>query len=210
MLKKSLSDLSTTLLSVKDSMIGKNERDSDQIEISALVISYSIEEDNTKLFNKHFALFEIKLITPYKTWVINRRYREFVQLRKNLESKNIKNLPKLPPKFLFINEEKLNERQLSLEEFINDLFRCVNILKYPLILDFIECPQEVVDIFTYNIDCLNSNNLKSSIILNSSNINSNYYNGRISTNRNSVNNNNFYSSMAQLKLNNNNTNSDLG
>ena len=216
MLKKSLSDLSTTLLSVKDSMIGKNETDSDQIEISALVTSYSIEEDNTKLFRKHFALFEIKLITPYKTWVINRRYREFVQLRKNLESKNIKNLPKLPPKYLFTNEQKLNERQLSLEEFINDLFRCVNILKYPLILDFIECPQEVVDIFTYNMDCLNISNLKSSIILNSSNINSNYYNGRITTNKNSVNNkddvnSNFYCSMAQLKLNNNNnTKSDLG
>lgn len=116
-------------------------------------------------------------------------------------------MPNLPPKLLFINEQKLNERQLSLEEFLNDLFKRVNILKYPLIIDFIECPQEVVDIFTYNINCLNLSNNNSSIILNTINHNSNYYNGRITTNKNrALNNsddidfnNNFYCSMAQFK-----------
>jgi len=100
----------------------------------------------------------------------------------------------------------LNERQLSLEEFLNDLFKRVNILKYSLIIDFIECPQEVVDIFTYNINCLNLSNNNSSIIMNTTNHNSNYYNGRITTNKNTalnnlddVDNNNFYCTMAQFK-----------
>ena len=208
MLKKSLSDLSTTILSAKDSVVGKNnELDSEQIKISALITSYSIEEDNTKLFKKNYTLFEIKLYTPYKTWIIHKRYSQFVELKKKLEEIKVKKLPNLPPKLLFINEQKLNERQLSLEEFLNDLFKRVNILKYPLIIDFIECPQEIVDIFTYNINCLNLSNNNSSIILNTINHNSNYYNGRITTNKNrALNNsddidfnNNFYCSMAQFK-----------
>ena len=211
MLKKSLSDLSTTLLSVKDSIIGKANEIDDQIEISALITSYTMVEDTIKLFKKNFALYEIKLYTPYKTWVIHKRYRDFVQLKKQLESRGVKNIPKLPPKLIFTNEQKLNERQLGLEEFINDLFRIVNIIKYPIIMDFIECPKEVYDIFTYNMDCLNLSNLKSSIISNSSNNNSNYYNGRITTNCNNATNansddidkNNFYCSMAQFILKNN-------
>ena len=214
MLKKSLSDLSTTLLSVKDSMIGKANEIDDQIEISALITSYSMAEDTTKLFKKTFVLYEIKLYTPYKTWIIHKRYNDFIQLREQLDSKGVKNIPKLPPKLIFTNEEKLSERQLGLEEFINDLFRNVNIIRYPIIMDFIECPQEVFDIFAYNMDCLNLSNLNSSIINNSKKINSNYYNGRITTNCNNnininsdnIDNNNFYCSMAQFKLNNNNIN----
>ena len=214
MLKKSLSDLSTTLLSVKDSMIGKANEIDDQIEISALITSYSMAEDTTKLFKKTYVLYEIKLYTPYKTWIIHKRYNDFIQLREQLDSKGVKNIPKLPPKLIFTNEEKLSERQLGLEEFINDLFRNVNIIRYPIIMDFIECPQEVFDIFAYNMDCLNLSNLNSSIINNSKKINSNYYNGRITTNCNNnlninsdnIVNNNFYCSMAQLKLNNNNIN----
>jgi hypothetical protein len=205
MYKKSFSDLSTTLLSVKDSMGGKtNEFDNEQIEISAIITSYSIEEDSNKLFSKNYILFEIKLCTPYKSWSTHKRYSQFEQLRKNLESKNIKTLPELPPKLLFINEQKLNERQLGLEEFLNKLFRNINILKYQIIIDFIECPQDVVDIFKNNMDYLNSTNM------NSTNVNSSiYYNGRISTNKKSVYNydniniKNPYSSMVKLKFNNN-------
>ena len=118
MLKKSLSDLSTTLLSEKDSIIGKTIEIDDQTEISALITSYSMEEDNTKLLKKTYALYEIKLYIPYKIWIIHKRYNDFVQLMKQLESKGVKNIPKLPPKLIFANDQKLNERQLSLEEFI--------------------------------------------------------------------------------------------
>jgi len=202
MLKKSISDLSTTIISVKDSVIGKNnELDFDQIEISALITSYSLEEDTSKLFKKNYNVFEIRLYTPYKSWIIHKRYSEFVELKKKLEEKKIKNLPNLPPKLFFVNEQKLSERQLSLEEFINELFKRVSILKYPLILDFIECPQEVVDIFTYNSNCLNLSNNRSSINMNITN-----------KSKNDIDTNNFYCSMADLKLNNNNNNinSQLG
>ena len=206
MLKKSLSDLSTTLMSVKDSMASKNiESDSDPMEISALINTYTMVEDKKLFFKNSYELYEIRIYTPYKSWIIHKRYREFAQLGKKLESQNIKNLPKLPPKIFFKNENKLNERQLSLETFINDLFKCVNIVKYPLILDFIECPKDLIDILTFNIDCFNSTTNMNNTINN----NNNYYNGIISTNRNSIynydeiNNNNLYVSMAQFKLNDN-------
>ena len=206
MLKKSNSDLSTTF-SIKDTTVCKtNEIDNEQIEISALITSYSVEEDSNSIFIKNYILFEIKLYTPYKSWIIHKRYSQFAQLRNQLESKNIKNLPVLPPKVLFINEQKLNERQSGLEEFMNQLFKNINILKYPIIIDFIECPQDVVDIFINNLDYLNSSTNMNSINVNTSN----YYNGRISTNKKSVynydniNNNNIYSSMIKLKANSNN------
>ena len=121
----------------------------------------------------------------------------------------MKNLPKLPPKLIFMNEEKINERQLYLEEFLNELFKSVNILKYPIILDFIECPQDVIDIFMYNMDCLNS-----SMVINTTMNDGNYYNGIISTNKNNIynyddiNNNNFYCSIAQFQSNNLNSSMD--
>lgn len=206
MIKKSLSDLSTTILSVKDSIISKNnESDTEQIEISALITSYSIvESPEIKIFKKKFILFEIKLYTPYKIWIVNKRYSQFVQLRNQLESQNLKNLPKLPPKLFFMNEEKINERQLNLEEFLNELFKTVNILKYPVILDFIECPKDIVDIFMYNMDYVNS-----SITMNPTIYNGNYYGGIITTNKKNIynyddiNNNNIYCSIAQFQSNNN-------
>ena len=205
MIKKSLSDLSTTILSVKDSIISKNnESDTEQIEISALITSYSIvESSEIKLFKKKYILFEIKLYTPYKIWIINKRYSQFVQLKKQLESQNLKNLPNLPPKIFFMNEEKINERQLNLEEFLNQLFKNVNILKYPIILDFIECPKDIVDIFMYNMDYVNS-----SIPMNPTMYDGNYYGGIISTNKKNIynyddiNNNNIYCSIAQFQSNN--------
>ena len=205
MLKKSLSDLSTTLISVRDSMASKIiESDTEQIEISALINTYSMVEDSKKFFKNSYALFEIKIYTPYKSWTIHKRYSEFVQLKNQLESQNLKNLPKLPPKIFFKNESKLNERQLSLETFINELFRNVNILKYPIILEFIECPKDLINIFNLNMDCLNSSTSMNNI---SNNIN--YYNGMISTNKNNIfnydeiNDNNIYVSMAKFTINNN-------
>ncbi len=205
MLKKSLSDLSTTLISVRDSMASKIiESDTEQIEISALINTYSMVEDSKKFFKNSYALFEIKIYTPYKSWTIHKRYSEFVQLKNQLESQNLRNLPKLPPKIFFKNESKLNERQLSLETFINELFRNVNILKYPIILEFIECPKDLINIFNLNMDCLNSSTSMNNI---SNNIN--YYNGMISTNKNNIfnydeiNDNNIYVSMAKFTINNN-------
>ena len=204
MLKKSLSDLSTTIYSVKDSNISKNESDNEKIEISALITSYRIVEDSKKFFKKNYALFEIKLLTPYKIWIIHKRYSQFAQLKKELELQGAENLPPLPKKYIFLNEEKLNERKLNLEEFLNELIKSVNIIKYPLIIEFLECPKDVVDIIKLNFDCLTSSLIKNNTINNN-----NYYNGRISTNKNNlynyneINSNNFYSSVAEFKLNNN-------
>ena len=212
MLKKSNSDLSTTLISAKDSTICKNiEQDCEQLEISALINSYNMIEDTTHFFKNSYALFEIKLYTPYKSWTIHKRYKEFAQLFEQLESKNIKNLPQLPPKLIFKNEQKLNERKLSLETFLNELFKVVNIIKCPIILDFIKCPKDLVDILSFNMDYQNASTNMNSTINNSIS----YYNGVISTNKNSiynyneVNNNNLYVSMAQFKINNNNLKSSL-
>ena len=201
---KTISDLSTTFSSTKDSI---SSTESEQNEISAIITSYSFKTDENKYFNKSYVLYEIKFFTRYKVWIINKRYNQFVELRNQLISKKIKNVPKLPPKLYFINEQKLSERQLGLEDFLNDLFRNVNILRCQEILDFIECPKDIINVFMYNLDYLNNINLNSSSII--STIDNNiYYKGRVSMRRNSKNSNeesdkdNFYCSLAKMNFEN--------
>ena len=204
--KSNNSDLSTTYSSTKDSILST---ESEQNEITALISTYSIKEDENKYFNKNYALYEIKFFTRYKTWTLYKRYSQFLELRDKLASKKIKNLPKLPPKLYFSNEQKLSERQLGLEDFLNDLFRNVNILRYPEIIEFIKCPKEIIDILSYNIDYLNMINMNSSSIINTTD-NNLYYKGRVtisrnsSTSKNENDKNNFYCSLARMNLSNDN------
>jgi hypothetical protein len=204
--KSNNSDLSTTFSSTKDSILST---ESEQNEITALISTYSIKEDENKYFNKNYALYEIKFFTRYKTWTLYKRYSQFLELRDKLASKKIKNLPKLPPKLYFSNEQKLSERQLGLEDFLNDLFRNLNILRYPEIIEFIKCPKEIIDILSYNIDYLNMINMNSSSIINTTD-NNLYYKGRVtisrnsSTSKNENDKNNFYCSLARMNLSNDN------
>jgi hypothetical protein len=204
--KSNNSDLSTTFSSTKDSILST---ESEQNEITALISTYSIKEDENKYFNKNYALYEIKFFTRYKTWTLYKRYSQFLELRDKLASKKIKNLPKLPPKLYFSNDQKLSERQLGLEDFLNDLFRNVNILRYPEIIEFIKCPKEIIDILSYNIDYLNMINMNSSSIINTTD-NNLYYKGRVTISRNSSisknenDKNNFYCSLARMNLSNDN------
>ena len=204
--KSNNSDLSTTFSSTKDSILST---ESEQNEITALISTYSIKEDENKYFNKNYSLYEIKFFTRYKTWTLYKRYSQFLELRDKLASKKIKNLPKLPPKLYFSNDQKLSERQLGLEDFLNDLFRNVNILRYPEIIEFIQCPKEIIDILSYNIDYLNMINMNSSSIINTTD-NNLYYKGRVTISRNSTTSknendkNNFYCSLARMNLSNDN------
>ena len=204
--KSNNSDLSTTFSSTKDSILST---ESEQNEITALISTYSIKEDENKYFNKNYALYEIKFFTRYKTWTLYKRYSQFLELRDKLASKKIKNLPKLPPKLYFSNDQKLSERQLGLEDFLNDLFKNVNILRYPEIIEFIKCPKEIIDILSYNIDYLNMINMNSSSIINTTD-NNLYYKGRVtisrnsSTSKNENDKNNFYCSLARMNLSNDN------
>ena len=179
MYRKSNSSLSTTISSTNYSISSNGEQE--QNEISAIISSYTLKQDDNKFFNKNYALYEIKLYTRYKTWSIYKRYSEFTELRDQLLLKKMNNIPKLPPKLYFINDQKLNERQLGLEEFLNELFKNVNILRYPEIIDFIKCPKEILDILIYNIDYLNPNNSNTFSKINN-------------------NDNNFYCSLAKMNL----------
>ena len=209
--KKSNSDLSTTFSSTKDSIIST---ESEQTEISAIISSYALKQDQGFFFNKSYALYEIKLYSRYKTWLVHKRYSQFVELRDQLISKKAKNIPKLPPKLYFINEQRLSERQLGLEDFMNDLFRNFNILRYPEIIEFIECPKEIIDILIYNNDYLNMINVNSSSIINTTD-NNIYYKGRVTISRNNNNSkedndkDNFYCSLAKMNLGSDNTNSSV-
>ena len=72
--RKSISDLSITLNSTKDSIVSN---ESEQNEITAIISSYTLKEDETKYFNKSYALYHIKFFTRYKAWSVEKRYSQF-------------------------------------------------------------------------------------------------------------------------------------
>jgi hypothetical protein len=96
--RKSYSELSTTLSSTKDSIIST---ESEQNEITAIISSYSIKQDANKYFNKNYALYLIKFFTRYKTWSVQKRYSQFIELRDKLLSKKNKKYSEVASKIIF-------------------------------------------------------------------------------------------------------------
>ena len=134
-------------------------------------------------------------------WYIYKRYSDFVHLMEDLETYKITNLPKLPPKILFLNDEKLNERQRNLEEFLKQLFKVIDIRKNKIVLNFIKCPNNVIDILN-NKDFLNSSAMRSTTYMSVNSKRNANNNNKSIINPNNNKNNVYYSSSYQLFIQN--------
>jgi hypothetical protein len=119
----------------------------------------------------------------------------------DLETYKITNLPKLPPKILFLNDEKLNERQRNLEEFLKQLFKVIDIRKNKIVLNFIKCPNNVIDILN-NKDFLNSSAMRSTTYMSVNSKRNANNNNKSIINPNNNKNNVYYSSSYQLFIQN--------
>lgn len=106
------------------------------------IIGYEMTEELIFPFKKYI-LYIININTNAKTWEIKRRYTDFENLHKKL-SKFIKNLPKLPPKSIFLTDNKIKERQMLLKKYLNCLILNpkVDIYKHNEIFEFLEMEKE--------------------------------------------------------------------
>lgn len=86
--------------------------------------------------------YTILVKTNKKSWEIKRRYKDFDELHITLQKNNIKNLPKLPEKALFISENIIKERKIKLQKYLNSLLRRNDIYFIDSIFDFIELKKE--------------------------------------------------------------------
>lgn len=93
-----------------------------------------------------YAIYNIQVLRGRSTWIIRRRYSEFVILLNYLLDKypNIKEpFPILPPKtYLNISEDDafLNDRKQKLTRFLDELLKTMHIEKLltdPMLIDFL-------------------------------------------------------------------------
>ena len=110
-------------------------------------VFFMIEYIEFKKIDEHYEfsfLITSKSSSDPKKWIISRRYKDFLRLEENMK-RNLKNLPKLPGKNLFHNEENLHERSLKLEKYLRILLNETIYIKNEDFLAFIEFPKDFGD-----------------------------------------------------------------
>lgn len=124
--------------------------------ISAKITSYEIYTESSFLGSK-YVVFKVKITTFYKIWTLCKRYSDFENLHKSLSIK-LKGLPEFPPKRLFkISEDTIQERKTMFENYLNTLFKNVNIYSYPEIIEFIEIDKDLLVLFVKNNTMIETN-----------------------------------------------------
>lgn len=84
------------------------------------------------------------IVTPAKSWQIERRYTEFREFKnkmeKHLESKGLQSKIDFPRKFLFsnLNSKRIEERMKGLEEYLSKLSEIINFIDIPEACLFLE------------------------------------------------------------------------
>lgn len=122
-----------------------------RLHISAKIDSHEFIIEDSFLGEK-YVLYNIKIFTCYKDWLVKKRYSNFEDLNRSLKEK-IKNInfSDFPPKRVFKNSETtIKERKQKFEDYLNFLFRNVNICIYDEILQFIEIEKELLALLMKN------------------------------------------------------------
>ena len=108
-----------------------------------------IETINSKEATFPYSTYTQYLITidiNIKKWKINRRFKEFEKLNKEI-SRKYSNLPSLPNKAIFsLRKSIVEERKLNLETYLNFIVNNLNLNQNQIILEFIELDKEILNL----------------------------------------------------------------
>jgi len=120
---------------------------------------------NTKLMNStgflssEYILYIFKVITPFKSWYIKKRYSEIKVLFDFLVSENPKlKFPVFPPKrFLSTKESTIIERKNGFEELFFFVLNNIEILKFTKLINFFRIQKAILVIYIKNCILVNEN-----------------------------------------------------
>jgi hypothetical protein len=129
------------------------------------VVNTKIVNQN-KLFNSEYILYIFKIISPFNSWYISKRYSEIKEIFDFLVSNNPKlSFPSFPPKRMFSTKESIIiERKNSFEEIFFFIISSIEILKYQKILDFFQFKQTLLLIYIKNCILVNENRLNYELV----------------------------------------------
>ena len=119
--------------------------------ISLVIDDYTLCEEKSFPFTKYF-LFSINIKSNKRSWRISKRYKNFDDLQSSLIKKKLTNLPKLPPKKLFMSESALKERVTKLQKYSNSLLSRADVYQHEEILQFIDIEKEDFLMLKENIE----------------------------------------------------------
>jgi hypothetical protein len=105
------------------------------------IANYNICEEQKFPF-KRYVMYTILIKSNTKNWEIKRRYKHFDELHDKLVAKKISNLPKLPPKKLFMTKEGIQERRSKLLKYLETLLSRDDVYKIHEVLEFIAIEKE--------------------------------------------------------------------
>ncbi len=120
---------------------------------------------NTKLINtsgflnSEYILYIFKVITPFKSWYIKKRYSEIKSLFDYLVSQNPKlKFPVFPPKrILSTKESTIIERKNGFEELFFFILDNIEILNFPKLINFLHIQKTILVIYIKNCILVNEN-----------------------------------------------------
>ena len=123
-------------------------------------------QKDSKFFNPEYIVYTFKIITPYYSWFISKRYtqmKEFYEYLKNLQP--YLEFPSFPPKKLFSTAEStIIERKNSFEDLFSFVIQNIDILKYKKLKQFFKIKKNIIAIYIKNCILVNDNRVSFDLI----------------------------------------------
>ena len=129
------------------------------------IVSTKKQKDSNFL-NSEYTLYTFKVITPFNSWFISKRYsqmKDFYDYLKKLYPKL--DFPPFPPKKWFSTKEStIIERRNAFEELFLYVIQYVDILKYKKLKQFFKIKKNIIAIYIKNCILINDNKVSFDLI----------------------------------------------
>ena len=144
--------------------------------ITHISIVDAVGVNQNKVFSSEYILYIFKVVSPFNSWYIKKRYSEIQEIYNFLVNHKPKlKFPLFPPKRLFSTKEStIIERKNGFEILFSFILQNIEILQYKKLIDFFKINKTLLLIYLKNCILVNENRLGHEIIdENSSSSNSN-------------------------------------
>ena len=122
--------------------------------------------NQSNIFNSEYVLYIFKIISPFNSWYIKKRYSEIREVYNYLVGDNPKlRFPAFPPKrLLSAKEQTIIERKNAFEQIFFFILQNIEILKYNKLINFFKIPKILLIIYIKNCSLVNENRLSYELI----------------------------------------------
>lgn len=122
--------------------------------------------NQSNIFNSEYALYIFKIISPFNSWYIKKRYSEIREVYNYLVGDNPKlRFPAFPPKrLLSTKEQTIIERKNAFEQIFFFILQNIEILKYNKLINFFKISKILLIIYIKNCCLINENRLSYELI----------------------------------------------